>query len=299
MRAFSCRPVVPLLLALAAARCTTPSKDAAPSATAKGDAPPSGAVTASTAKAAEPNTTTTTTTKNSAAPEGGAVAAGAGPKVTDTIPTSQGDLRITPIVHGTVMLEHNGKFIYFDPWSEGKLNGLPKADFLFITDIHHDHLDQAAIGDVRKTGTVIVGPPAVAEKIPGIVVMKNGETKELGGVRVVAVPMYNKKRGPEAGKLFHDKGRGNGYVLTLGDKNVYVSGDTECTDEMKALKNIDVAFVCMNLPYTMSPSEAAECAKAFRPKILFPYHFRGSNLDELESALAGEQGIEVRKRTWY
>jgi L-ascorbate metabolism protein UlaG (beta-lactamase superfamily) len=111
--------------------------------------------------------------------------------------------------------------------------------------------------------------------------------------------MYNKKRGPGGGKMFHDKGRGNGYVVTFGDKKVYLSGDTECIDEMKSLRDIDVAFVCMNLPYTMPPAEAAECIKAFKPRVVFPYHFRGSNLDELRSALADEKGIEVRVRSWY
>ena len=116
---------------------------------------------------------------------------------------------------------------------------------------------------------------------------------------MLAVPMYNLKRGPQQGKLFHDKGRGNGYVLTFGDARVYVSGDTECAPEMKALKDIDVAFVCMNLPYTMPPAEAAECISAFKPKNVYPYHYRGSNLDELKSALAPEKDIDVRVRNWY
>jgi L-ascorbate metabolism protein UlaG (beta-lactamase superfamily) len=219
--------------------------------------------------------------------------------MTDRFPTAQGELVVTPIMHGSVLLEHASKQIYVDPWSQGKFDGLPKADFIFVTDIHQDHLDQAAIDKVKKEGTVIVGPPAVAEKLPGIVVLKNGESKDFGGFTALAVPMYNKKRGPSEGKLFHDKGRGNGYVLTFGGKKIYLSGDTECIDEMKALKDIDVAFVCMNLPYTMPPAEAAECIKAFRPKVLIPYHYRGSNLDELTRALEGEKGIEVRKREWY
>jgi len=111
--------------------------------------------------------------------------------------------------------------------------------------------------------------------------------------------MYNLQRGPSAGKLYHDKGRGNGYVLTFGDKRWYVSGDTECTAEMRALKNIDVAFVCMNLPYTMPPSEAAQCVRAFHPKVVFPYHFRNSDPKEFQSLLADEKGIDVRVRPWY
>ena len=125
--------------------------------------------------------------------------------------------------------------------------------------------------------------------------------------------MYNLVRGPEAGKLFHDKGRGNGYVVTFGDKRVYLSGDTECTPEMKALTEIDVAFVCMNLPYTMTPEEAAGCVAAFDPKVVYPYHYGESDLTKFSSALAAEQGkdakaegqvahpvaSEIRLRDWY
>jgi L-ascorbate metabolism protein UlaG (beta-lactamase superfamily) len=130
-------------------------------------------------------------------------------------------------------------------------------------------------------------------------VIKNGQSKDLMGINVEAIPMYNLTRGPQPGSVFHDKGRGNGYVLTLGDKRVYISGDTECTPEMKALKNIDVAFVCMNVPYTMTTTEAAACVKAFQPKIVYPYHFRGSNLDEFKTAMADQKNVEVRVRNWY
>ena len=110
--------------------------------------------------------------------------------------------------------------------------------------------------------------------------------------------MYNLKRGPEAGKLYHDKGRGNGYILTYGGKRFYISGDTEGIPEMRALKNIDVAFICMNLPYTMPPDEAADAVKAFHPKIVIPYHYHGSDLTVFENALKGT-GIEVRLLDWY
>jgi L-ascorbate metabolism protein UlaG (beta-lactamase superfamily) len=157
------------------------------------------------------------------------------------------------------------------------------------------------VASLRKPDTNIVVPPAVQPNLPpeGIVVVKNGETKEVGGFSVEGVPMYNLQRGPSAGQLYHDKGRGNGYVLTFGATRVYLSGDTECTPEMKALKNIDVAFVCMNLPYTMPPSEAAECVKAFHPTIVYPYHYRGSSLDEFKSALGDTKGTAVRIRNWY
>lgn len=220
-------------------------------------------------------------------------------RVHETFPTSQGDLVVTPIKHATVLFQFGGKAIYVDPWHEGDFTGLPKADYIFITDIHGDHLDQPAIDAIKTSATVIVGPPAVGDKTKLGVTIANGESKQVGPIGVDAVPMYNLVRGPEAGKFFHDKGRGDGYVLTFGDKRVYLSGDTECTPEMKALKNIDVAFVCMNLPYTMPPSEAATCIKAFRPKVVIPYHYKGQNLDELATALKGESGIELRRVDFY
>jgi L-ascorbate metabolism protein UlaG (beta-lactamase superfamily) len=151
---------------------------------------------------------------------------------------------------------------------------------------------------VSKASTVILAPAAVAKTITSAQAIANGESRTVEGVEVEAVPMYNVKRGPEAGKLFHDKGRGNGYVLNTGGKRIYFSGDTEVTGEMRALKNIDVAFICMNPPYTMSPEEAAEGVKAFKPKVVYPYHYLGSDLQVFAGALEGE-GIEVRLREWY
>ncbi|MBM3803138.1 MAG: MBL fold metallo-hydrolase [Acidimicrobiia bacterium] len=217
----------------------------------------------------------------------------------DTISTSQGPLKITPVKHASVMLEFGGKVIHVDPWSQGDYTGLPKADVIFITDVHGDHMDPAKISDLKKEGTVIVAPTAVAQTVSEAVVMANGERKTVAGIQVEAVPMYNLVRGPSAGKFYHDKGRGNGYVLVLGGKRVYFSGDTEGVPEIKALKNIDVAFITMNLPYTMPPEEAAECVKAFRPKIVFPYHYRNSDLKVFTEALKDEKGIEVRLRDWY
>jgi L-ascorbate metabolism protein UlaG (beta-lactamase superfamily) len=219
----------------------------------------------------------------------------------DTIPATGGNIEVTPIVHASTVIEHAGKVIHVDPWSQGSDYSKTKpADLILITDIHGDHMDAAAVDKVKKAGTVIVGPAAVAEagKIPGVQTIANGETKTFAGITVEAVPMYNLQRGPEAGKLFHTKGRGNGYVVTVGGKRLYFAGDTECTPEMKALKNIDVAFIPMNLPYTMPPSEAAECVAAFAPKIVYPYHYRGSKVEEFTAALAGK-GVEVRALNWY
>ncbi|HKR01525.1 MAG TPA: MBL fold metallo-hydrolase, partial [Pyrinomonadaceae bacterium] len=160
------------------------------------------------------------------------------------------------------------------------------------------HLDPAAISSIRKAGAPVVAPAAAAPKIENPTVLANGESKTVAGVSIEAVPMYNLQRGPEPGQFFHTKGRGNGYILSLGGKRVYIAGDTECTPEMRALKNIDVAFIPMNLPYTMPPSEAAECVKAFKPKVVYPYHYRGQNTEEFKTALSGEK-IEVRLLNWY
>jgi L-ascorbate metabolism protein UlaG (beta-lactamase superfamily) len=230
-----------------------------------------------------------------------AVAATAG--ASDKIPASGGDIVITPITHASVQIEHAGKVIQVDPWSNGDLSNARPADIILVTDIHADHLDPAAIDKVRKAGTEVVLPKAAADtagdKIAGPkTVIANGETKTVGGVPVEAVPMYNLVRGPKPGELFHTKGRGNGYILTLGGKRVYVAGDTECTPEMKALRNIDIAFIPMNLPYTMTPAEAAECVKAFKPAIVYPYHYRDQRPEEFATALKG-QGVDVRIREWY
>jgi L-ascorbate metabolism protein UlaG (beta-lactamase superfamily) len=220
-------------------------------------------------------------------------------RATDHFTTTKGDLSVTPLEHASVLFELHGERIYVDPTASAVSDAsLPKADVVFITDIHPDHLDPAGLERVRKPGTVVVGPQAVADKTHVDVVMKNGDTRQVADVSVTAVPMYNLKRGPDAGKLYHDKGRGNGYEIDFAGTRVYLSGDTECTPEMKGLENIDVAFVCMNLPYTMPPGEAAECIAAFKPKVLFPYHYRGSDLGELDKALSG-RGIEIRKREWY
>ena len=217
---------------------------------------------------------------------------------TDTIQTPEGPVRITPIRHASLMLEFKGRIIHVDPWSQGDYRGLPKADLILITDIHPDHLDLGKIMELSKPSTRIVAPAAAVTSLANATSIANGQSEVVGEMAIEAVPMYNLERGPSPGKLYHDKGRGNGYVLTLGGKRVYISGDTECIPEMKALRGIDVAFVCMNLPYTMPPEEAAECVKSFRPKIVYPYHYGNSDLSIFTSALRNESGIEVRLRNW-
>jgi L-ascorbate metabolism protein UlaG (beta-lactamase superfamily) len=218
---------------------------------------------------------------------------------TDHFVTAMGDLSVTPLQHASVRFEWHGEVIYVDPTTVALADPLlPKADVVFVTHTHPDHFDPPALERLRKSGTVIVGPQDVADKARVDVVMKNGDTRPVGDIVATAIPMYNLQRGPQPGKLYHEKGHGNGYVLDFAGTRVYLSGDTECTPEMKTLDKIDVAFVCMNLPYTMPPGEAARCIEAFRPKVLFPYHYRGSDLTELDQALAGK-GIEIRKRAWY
>jgi L-ascorbate metabolism protein UlaG (beta-lactamase superfamily) len=212
--------------------------------------------------------------------------------------SSAGAVKITPLNHASTLIEAGGKTIYLDPAKPVKFSRLPKADLILITDIHPDHMDLDSIKEVSKAGTDILAPPAVVQTVTSAQPIGNGETKTWQNWTIEAIPAYNLQRGPEPGKLFHDKGRGNGYVLTYGGKRFYFSGDTEGVPEMRALKNIDVAFVCMNLPYTMPPEEAAEAVKAFHPKIVIPYHYRGSNLKVFQKALEGT-GIEVRLLNWY
>jgi L-ascorbate metabolism protein UlaG (beta-lactamase superfamily) len=223
------------------------------------------------------------------------------PRRYETLATSKGDLAILPIHHASILFTFAKRNIYVDPWTEGNLHGLPKADFIFLTHAHPDHLDYQALTLLKESQTKVYGSTGVAKKLALDVTMPNGKRFDVPGVEgfsVESVPMYNLVRGPTPDTRYHPKGDGNGYVFTFGDKRVYVSGDTECTPEMRALKNIDVAFVCMNLPYTMTPEEAGDCVKAFRPKIVYPYHYKGSDLDEFAAKLNGT-GIVVRRRDWY
>jgi L-ascorbate metabolism protein UlaG (beta-lactamase superfamily) len=217
---------------------------------------------------------------------------------TQSFSTSIGPVKITPIYHASLHIEAGGKSIYLDPAKPGDFAGLPPADLVLITDIHGDHLDPDSISAIRKPSTEIWAPAAVLTTVTAAKQIANGETKTWNDWTIEAIPMYNLTRGPASGKLYHDKGRGNGYVLSYGGKRFYFSGDTEGTPEMRVLKNIDVAFVCMNLPYTMPPTEAADAVKAFHPKVVIPYHYRGSDLNVFKKRLEGT-GVEVRLLDWY
>ncbi|MEQ1949362.1 MAG: MBL fold metallo-hydrolase [Bryobacteraceae bacterium] len=220
-------------------------------------------------------------------------------KQADVVETGKGPLKITPLYHGSVMLEFGGKVIHVDPWSQADYTGLPQADIIVISHTHADHMDSAQIKALKKDTTLIVTSEAVNDTLNGccgeVETIRNGEKKTFRDIEFEGVAMYNLNFGPAPGKPWHHKGIGNGYVLHFGSTNVYFSGDTECVPEMKALKDISVAFVAMNPPRTMPAAEAAACVKEFRPKVVYPYHYRGQNTQEFADALKGT-GIEVRLR---
>ncbi|MFT5681526.1 MAG: L-ascorbate metabolism protein UlaG (beta-lactamase superfamily) [Myxococcota bacterium] len=218
---------------------------------------------------------------------------------------TEGDLSITPVYHGTALIRHGERVLWLDPWSKGALVDHAKGDIILITDVHSDHMDPEALKVVSKPDAVIVAPAAVRDALaevggPAVAhVLENGASLDLDGLTITAVPMYNLVRGPESGGLFHDKGRGNGYLLTAGESTVYFAGDTECTDEMKALSGVDLAFLPMNLPYTMPPEEAAGCVAAFKPARVIPYHYAGSDLSVFVGALAEAEGVTVEQAEFY
>ena len=215
----------------------------------------------------------------------------------DIIETNAGDLKITFIGHGTLMFKFNGKIIHVDPVSrEADYTDMPKADIILITHEHGDHLDPKVIKMLRKEGTDLVLTKACAGRVDGGITMKNGDTQTVQGLKIEAVPAYNIVHMRSAGNPFHPKGIGNGYIIAFGDKRVYIAGDTENTPEMKRLRNIDVAFLPMNLPYTMTPEMVADAAKAFKPKILYPYHYGQTDPNKLVELLKDSKDIEVRIR---
>ncbi|MEW5723860.1 MAG: MBL fold metallo-hydrolase [Thermodesulfobacteriota bacterium] len=211
------------------------------------------------------------------------------------ITTSAGDLKITFIGHGTLMFEFGGRVIHVDPWTkQADYDALPQADLILLTHHHQDHLDPAAIGKIRTDKTVVVMSEKCAEQVQGGRVVKNGDTIEAIGLTIEVVPAYNLVHLRPDGQPWHPKGEGNGYILTFGDKRVYVAGDTENTPEMKALTGIDVAFLPMNIPYTMTPEMVADAARAFKPKILYPYHTGDTDVSVLPGLLKDTPEVEVR-----
>jgi L-ascorbate metabolism protein UlaG (beta-lactamase superfamily) len=214
----------------------------------------------------------------------------------DKISTSAGDVEMYFIGHGSLMLKLNSFVIYIDPVSSsGNYDNLPEADLILVTHEHYDHLDASLIEKLRKPETVLIGNQNSADKVKWAQTMKAGDKKVVKNITVEAVPAYNIVNMRAPGSPFHPKGTGNGYILTIGDKKFYIAGDTENTPEMKALKDIDVAFLPMNLPYTMTPEMVADAARAFKPKILYPYHYGDTNAEELVKLLK-DTDITVRIR---
>ena len=215
----------------------------------------------------------------------------------DTISTSGGDLEITFIGHGTLMFNFNGKIMHADPNSKlADYSSLPKADIILITHHHGDHFDPKAIENIRTGKTEILLTKLCFDQIKEGAVMNNGDVKTIDGIKIESVPAYNIQHKRDNGEPFHPKGTCSGYVITFGDKKIYVAGDTENIPEMESLKDIDAAFLPMNLPYTMTPEMAADAAKSFKPKILYPYHFGNTDLNKFTELMKDVPDIEVRLR---
>ena len=216
------------------------------------------------------------------------------------IPTDAGTLVLTPWNHASFGLAGGGVSVAVDPLkSVVPASDKGSADLVLVTDVHGDHLDVDGIEKVLGPQGTVVAPAAVADKLPegmNVVVLANGDSVTIGAVGVEAVAMYNLVRGGEEGTVYHDKGRGNGYILTIDGARIYISGDTECTEEMKALQDIDAAMVCMNLPFTMPPDEAATCVNAFQPTVVLPYHFKGQDPEAFQALVTDS---EVRILPWY
>jgi len=216
---------------------------------------------------------------------------------TDVLPTSGGDLEITFLGHGSLMFAFGDTIIHVDPFSSvADYAQLPKADVVLLTHEHRDHLDPQALTSVRTPETTVLLTETSAREVSGGIVMRNGDVRTIRGMQVEAVPAYNIVHKRESGQPFHPPGIGNGYILTFADQRVYVAGDTENIPEMSNLESIDVAFLPMNLPYTMTPQMAAEAARAFRPGILYPYHFGDTDTSKLVDLLREEPDIKVRIR---
>jgi len=195
------------------------------------------------------------------------------------------------------MFEIDGTVIHVDPVGrEADYDVMPDADVVLVTHAHSDHLDPDAIAEIRTPDTEIVVGPSCEGEVDGAVVLENGQATTVAGFPLEAVPAYNIVHMRDSGEPYHPKGEGNGYILTFGDTRVYVAGDTENTPEMKALRDIDIAFLPMNVPYTMTPEMVADAARAFRPDVLYPYHYGSTDLQELVRLMEGVEGVEVRLR---
>ncbi len=219
------------------------------------------------------------------------------PFETDVIQTSSGELEITFLGHGSLMFTFGENVIHIDPFSRvADYSTLPKADLILITHEHPDHLDAEALTSIRTENTDIVLTELCEQQVEGGIVMRNGDISVVQGLSIEAVPAYNLIHTRESGDPFHPCGHGNGYIITLGDQRVYVAGDSENTPEMMALRGIDIAFLPMNLPYTMTPQMVADAALAMKPRILYPYHFGSTDTSQLIDLMRDQSDTEVRIR---
>jgi L-ascorbate metabolism protein UlaG (beta-lactamase superfamily) len=215
----------------------------------------------------------------------------------DSIVTSEGNLEITFVGHATLMFEYNGKIVHVDPVSrEADYSKMPKADIILVTHEHGDHLDPDVLKILQKDNTKIILTEKCAGKVENSIVMKNGDIQYADWLKIEAVPAYNIVHKRNNGQPFHPRGDGNGYVVTFGNKRVYIAGDTENTPEMKTLKSIDIAFLPMNVPYTMSPEMVADAVRAFKPAIIYPYHYGQTDPVKLIDLLKDMKESEVRIR---
>jgi len=228
---------------------------------------------------------------------GATAALAGGPPEKDRLVGPAGELEITFLGHGSLILSAGSTIVHVDPYSRvADYAALPKADVILITHEHQDHLDPAALLAIRKETTRVVASAAVAEQVKGATAMENGTSATVDGILVESVPAYNMKHERSPGVPFHPKGRGNGYVVTMAGLRVYTAGDTENIPEMKNLAGVDVAFLPMNLPYTMTPEMAADAARMIGPRILYPYHFGETDTARLVQLLRDRPEIEIRIR---
>lgn len=225
----------------------------------------------------------------------------------DTFKTKNGTITIQSIFHSSIVITYQNKTIYVDPYGDLKLyEGLNAPDIILITDIHGDHLSKDVLNAIDTSKSIFIIPEAVKEQLSetqkqNSVVLKNGQGIHRHDMFIKAIPMYNL---PEEADSKHPKGRGNGYTLSIDDKTIYISGDTEDIVEMRNLQNIDIAFVCMNLPFTMDINQAASAVLEFEPKVVYPYHYRGqggfSDVASFQNLVNSKnKNIEVRLKNWY